>query len=472
MNDSYDSFYEEEGVYESISRFEEMVSRNDSCYFDVYEFENIIDYYLDQHNFINAISAIERGLKQHPNSVSLILRLAQIHIQNGKPSKGLQCIREIESVENSNFELHLLKGTALNVLGRKEEAHQSFDKAIALTIENKDDVVFSVACSYLNTRRYNLAIKYLHLAYEINPQNLSVIHELALVYEKTDLPWKSIRYYKKYLDIDPYAEHIWFNLGMVYSGLDEYEKAVEAYDYAIAICPDYVSAYFSKANTFVNLEKYYEAIDTYKQILFIEPDNMQAYSYIGECYDKLGMYRRAIYFYRKALNIDNSFGDAWYGLGMAHYNMKDYTTCIKLFKEANNTDPENPDYWYMLGETYRKLDQFDKSTESFNRAVELDPNDYEAWLSHADIFFMENNISKAISVLNKAYKYNKDVSTINYNLAAYYLYDNQPELAGKFFEKGLLINFSEYGDLFNKYPLVSNNEIFTQLIKKHRKLSH
>ncbi len=471
MNENYDSFYEEEGLFESINRFEDMVKRNDSCYFDVFEFENIIDYYLEQHNYSCAISAIERGLKQHPNSVSIKLRLAQIYIQNGKPSKGLHSLREIEPIENSNYELYLLKGTALNVLGRKDEAYQAFERAITLSTECKDDVIFSIACSYLNTRRYNLAIKYLDLAHEINPHNLSVIHELALVYEKTDLLDRSIEYYKKYLDIDPYAEHIWFNLGMVYSNLEKYEMAIEAYDYAIAISPDYVSAYFSKANTLVNIEEFYQAIEAYEQILILEPNNTQAYSYIGECYDKVGLHRRAIYYYRRALSIDKTFGDAWYGLGMAHFNLNDFNASIEFFIQANKTDPENPDYWYMMGESYRKLSQFEKSAESYNRAVELDPNDYEAWLSHADIFFNKNNISKAISLLNKAYEYNKDISTINYNLAAYYLYNNQPHLASVYFEKGLLINYYEYGELFNRFPLVSNNEIFSQLVKKYRKLN-
>jgi tetratricopeptide (TPR) repeat protein len=471
MNENFNSFYEEEGLFESINRFEEMIRRNEVCYFDVFEFENIVDYYLEQHNYNNAISAIEKGLKQHPYSSSLKLRLAQIHIQNGKPSEGLHCLKEIEPVESSNYELYLLKGTALNVLGRIEEAHQAFDKAILLATDCKDDVVFSVACSYLNTRRYKLAIKYLHLAYEINPNNVEVIHEIALFYEKTDAPKKSIEYYKKYLNIDPFAEHIWFNLGMVYSGLEEYEMAINAYDFAIAISPDYVSAYFSKANTLVNLERYREAIESYEQILHIEPSNMQAYSYIGECYDKLGMHKRSIYYFRRAISIDKTFGDAWYGLGIAHYNMEEYSTSIEFFKEANKADPENPDYWYMLGETYRKLKQFDKSSESYNRAVELDPNDYEAWLSHADIFFSENKLTEAITLLNKAYEYNKDISTINYNLAAYYLYNNQPHLAGIYFEKGLLINYNEYGELFNRFPKVSNNETFCRLVKKYRKLS-
>ena len=468
MNDNNDSFFEEEGLFESIDRFEEMVNRNNSCYFDVYQFENIVDYYLDQHNFRNAIAAIERGLKQHPYSSSLKLRLAQIFIQNGKPSKGIRCLREIEPVEGSNCELYLLKGSALNVLGRKEEAHIAFDMAIKLAIDNKDDIILNIACSYLNTRRYNLAIKYLKLAHDINPKNLSVLYELALVYEKMDLLDKSIEYYKKYLDIDPYAEHIWFNLGMVYSSREEFNKSIGAYDFAIAICPDYISAYFSKANILVNREQYHEAINTYEQIIDLEPDNMQAYAYIGECYDKLGMHRRAIYYYRKALMVDRSFGDAWYGLGMAYYNMQDYTISLELFKQANLSDPENPDYWYMLGEAYRKLDQLERSAESYNRAVELDPNDFEAWLSHADIFFIENNLSEAISILKKAYEYNKDISAINYNLAAYYLFDNQPKMAEKYFERGLLINFGEHHELFDKFPEFSGNKLFTKLIRKYK----
>jgi len=471
MNDNFDSFLEEEGVYDSINRFEDMVKGNGSCYFDVYEFEHIIDYYLDQHSFINAKAAIERALKQHPGASGIKLRLAQTYIQIGKPSKGLHFLREIEAIEGSNPELFLLKGTALNVLGKKEEAYQAFDKTIKLSEENKDDVALSVAFSYMNTRHYTMAIKYLKLAYKINPENLTVIHELALVYEKIDKPANSIKFYKKYLDLDPYAEHIWFSLGMVYSGLEKFNMAIEAYDYAIAISPDYISAHYSKGNTLVNSNKYHEAIATFEFILAVEPDNTQAYTYIGECYDKLELYKRSTYYYRKALTFDKTHSDAWFGLGMACFNMEQYTLSIDYFKQATICDPENPDYWYMLGEGYRKIRLLEKSAEAFNRAVELDPNDYEAWLSHADIFFTENKLNDAIKLLKKAYEYNKEVSTINYNLAVYYLYDNNLKLAGEYFEKGLRINYNEHNDLLLRFPITSNSELFSSLINKYRNQS-
>jgi tetratricopeptide (TPR) repeat protein len=471
MNENQDSFYGEEGIFECIIRFEDMLTRNNSCYFDIFEFENIVDYYIDQHNFLNARAAIERGLKQHPYSTSLKYRLAQIYIQNGKPSKGLHFLREIEAMEETNCDFFLLKGSALNVLGKKDDAFIAFDRAIKLSSEAKDEVIYNIAYSYLNTRRYNLAIKYFLLAHEVNPKNIQVLQELASVYEKLDRLDKSVEYYIKYLNLDPYSENTWFNLGMVYVSLEEYEKAIEAYDYAIAICPDYISAYFSKANALVNQELYKEAIKAYEEIIYLEPDNIQAFTCIGECYEKICLFKRAIHYYKKAISIDNTFDDAWFGIGMAHFQMEEYLPSLEYFLHANAIDPENPEYWFMLGEAYKELNIPEKAVDAFNRAVELDPNDSDAWLSHAEIYFVEDNLSEAISILKKAYQFNKEVSAINYNLAAYYLYNNQPVLASEYFEKGLAINFNDHQDLLNRYPLSSNSEIFSKLIRKYKNFS-
>ena len=83
---------------------------------------------------------------------------------------------------------------------------------------------------------------------------------------------------------------------------------------------------------------------------------------------------------------------------------------------------------------------------------------------------MENRLHEAISLLNKAYEYNRENSTINYNLAAYYLYDNKPKLASKFFEKGLRINYKEHNEMLSRYPKTTDNELFSRLINKYKNL--
>lgn len=445
MQESQDHYFEEESLYKAINRFEDMMKSKTTRYFDVCEFEVIIDYYLEQHNFRIAEEAVSHGLNQHPYANEIKFRMAQLYVQSGKPARGLRLLRNIEVLEASNSEFYLLKGTALNLLGKREEASQAFDQAIQNSAVAKDDVIYNIAYAYINTRRYTLALKYLELAHEVNPENTAVIYEIALVCERMDNLEKSAVYYQKYLELDPFNDSIWLNLGMVFSAMGKTDKALEAYDYATAIRPDNISALFSKANTLVNLNENERAIDTYNEIIDVDIDNVQALTYIGECYEKLEFYKRSEYYFKRAIEVDNGFADAWYGLGIAHYQQDNYSQSLKYFQMANKLDPENSDFWFMLGEVFRKLDRLEKSAEAYNRVVELDPNDFEAWVSRADLSYYDNNdVKGAIRIMQKAYEFNPEISLINYKLATYFFHDNQNKLAVQHFEKGLSINYNEH----------------------------
>ncbi|MBN1115872.1 MAG: tetratricopeptide repeat protein [Bacteroidales bacterium] len=469
MQESFDHYFEEDSLYQAISRFEDMIKANTLCYFDVCEFEIIIDYYLDQHNFKEAEEAVNVGLSQHPSAEEIKYRLAQLYIQSGKPAKGLRLLREIENLESSNSEFYLLKGSALNLLGRKEEATQSFDEAIRNSTEAKDDIIYNIAVSYINTRRYQLAKKYLMLAFEINPENLQVIHEIALVSERIDDLDTSIKFYNKYLDLDPFNDHIWVSLGMVYSNKDMNELAIDAYDYAIAIDPENISALFSKANTLVNMAENKEAIKTYLEILDLESDNIQAYIYIGECYEKLEFFKRSIYYFTKAIELDEHNADAWYGLGIAYFQQEQFSESLSYFNKAKKLDPENSDFWFMLGEVYRKLTKIEQAANAYNRVIELDPNDFEAWICRAELSYKDNSdLSGAIKILVKSLDFNSEVSTINYHLSSYYFYSNQSRKAISYFDKGLQLNYKEHTEYLSDIPAKSRKSV-NSLIKRNKK---
>lgn len=469
MQESFDHYFEEESLYQAINRFEDMIKSKNTCYFDVCEFEVIIDYYLDQHNFRHAEEAINTGLNQHPQAYEIKFRLAQLFIQSGKPAKGLRLLRNIENIEATNSEFYLLKGSALNILGKPEEARQAFDEAIMHASDGKDDVIYNIAYSHINSRNYKVALKYLELAFEVNPLNTSVIQEIALVCERMDQLEKSAEYYQKYLDIDPFSDNVWLSLGIAYSALNNTEKALEAYDYAIAIRPQNISALFSKANTLVNIGRNKEAISAYNEILDLDPDSVQALTYIGECYEKMTFYKRSEYYFKRAIELDETFADAWYGLGISYFQQDNCKLSLGYFLKANKIDPENADFWFMLGEVHKKLNNLEKSAEAYNRVIELDPNDYEAWITRAELSFMDNNDLKgAIRILTKAVEYNPEISVINYQLATYYFFNNQSKQAFHHFEKGLSINFPEHCDYLKVLPKKSVQQL-TPLLEKYKK---
>ncbi len=466
--DSFNGFDEEEFSY-TIDRYREMLKRNKPGFFDVFEFENIIEYFLDHKNFDSAKSAAQLGLQQHPSATSIQLKYANILIENGKPSEGLSIIRRIEMLENSNFELFLFKGLAYNMLDRQDLATPAFEKAIQLASDNRNEVVYTIAQSYLQLNNLSKAIKYLKLAYELEPDNILYLYELALCYERGGEFHKSISCCLKYIDNDPFSENIWFNLGMLYSSVNSNKKALEAYDFAIAINPKYISAYFNKASIFINTEEYHKAVDVYKEMIKLEEDNAYVYLYLAECYEKLNDYKKAVRYYKIALRYDNQLSDAWFGIGLVHYNQRKYIDSEYFLKKALKIDPENPEYWFLIGEVYDQLDLLDKASGAFKRTVELDPNDYEAWMAYAKLKFDNSDVNSAIGILNRAYKFNQDVSSLNYRLAAYYLTANRGSEARRYFERALSLNFPEHQEVIASFPKIKKSRSFNKLIHKYKK---
>jgi tetratricopeptide (TPR) repeat protein len=470
MDPNQNNFFEEEEYSDIINRYKDMLRKNRSCFFDIYEFENIIDYYILNNDYKSALKSVRTGLNQHPYSISLKLKYALVLIEDKKSRTALEILNEIEKVDSHNFEFHLIKGKALNSLKRTEEATGEFDKAIKLSQEDKDDVIYEIALSFIQINRIKTAINYLLLAYEINDTNLLVIYDLAICYERLDNIEKSIYFLEKYLDIDPYSENIWYNLGLLYSSVNKYRNALRAYDFAIAICPEFILAYMSKADTHISNNNYYEAIEVYQEIMEIDKKNAQLFCNIGDCYEKLGNFKTAIENYNKAIKIENDCSDAWYRIGVINYRLMKYTRSIAGLKKAIKIKPDISEYWVMLGKVYAVNKYFSKAVNAYNHSVKLDPGNYEAWLACANIYYNNNKIVNAIRILEESYQHNYNISIINYYLAAYYIYNEQPDLSYKYFEKGLLLNFKEHKEVLLKFPKTRENDKIRKLIFKYQNL--
>jgi len=59
---------------ELVKKFEEMMENNDEFYFDTEELEDIIVYYLELGDFNYADTAVNYGLKLHPNSLDIKIK--------------------------------------------------------------------------------------------------------------------------------------------------------------------------------------------------------------------------------------------------------------------------------------------------------------------------------------------------------------------------------------------------------------
>jgi tetratricopeptide (TPR) repeat protein len=465
--DKYGLPWEDE-VKQAVQKFEMMRKNNESYFFDVIEFESIIDYYIESNNPAKAYEAASLASKQHPNSSSIQLRKAKVLLDKGRAVEALGILRRLESIEPGNHDIYIAKGTAMGILGDIQGAKRVFDFALSLETDDVAGVLFAIVSVLQNLNYYEHLIPYLSRLIEMEPDFNSHLYDLAYAYEKTEDYANSITFYIKYLEEEPFSDSAWYNLGIIYNKLDQPRKALEAYDFALAVNSQNSFALFNKANILSNLEMYHEAIPVYHEYMEIEPDSFEALNYLGECYEKTGDLSLAKKNYHDAIEIAPEYADPWFGLGVVELKKGNYDDSMIFFRKAVRLDDENPEYWFFLGKAHHAKGELKDSISCFREALKLDSYYDEVWLDLGKIIFSENLCSKAIPYLEQAFKVTGEVPGINFLIASFYLKSGNSEKAFRHLSAALETDsglFIIYRELFPRELL--SRKIMRLLIKNY-----
>jgi tetratricopeptide (TPR) repeat protein len=197
-------------------------------------------------------------------------------------------------------------GSALQQLGRHEEALKAFDKAIqlapddALLWKNLGDVLLNLGrraeallglqhALRLNPRDWEAAWKsgvLLHEAawFEEALAQFNLCHELqpnhALTLSVRALALRGLKRFEEALadsrrahQLDPGNAEICTNAGDVLSSLGRYHEALLWLDRALALRPDFLPALQNKASSLVQLHRFEEAIAVRKLLKRLDPDD-------------------------------------------------------------------------------------------------------------------------------------------------------------------------------------------------------
>lgn len=412
----------EEEIAEIVQRYEEMRSREATYFFDVSEFETIIDYYLELNDVSYAFDAAETAARQHPGSVSLQLRKAKVLIDKGRALEALKSVRMLESIEPGNFEVFIIKGAALGMLGDIQGTRKNFDYALSIDPEDEVNILLSITSILHNLNHYDLLEPYMKRLISLEPYIYSHLYDMAFAYEKLNEYEKSIEYYNRFLDNEPYSDSAWYNLGILYNKLGKYNRALKCYDFALAVNPDNFFALFNKGNILSNNGQFEEALNAYLEYLEYEDESSEALTYAAECYDKLGDKVSAVKLYREAIDYDPDFAEPWFGLGMVELSQSKDIESIHHFRKATELDPVNPEYWYYLGKVYYRTGKVKSAVRSFLEALKLDPFFDAVWSDIGRLIISEGGYNHIHSLLEKAIKTVGDVHGLRFVLASSYLH--------------------------------------------------
>ena len=122
--------YMDADITQAVNRFKRSLISGSTKYFDVSEYEVIVDQLMEEGDLQASEIAARQGIQIHPGAVPLHMKYAQVLINKGHYAKSLEYLIFAEKVDANNPDVHLLKGSAQLVMGNEKDALESFNEAL------------------------------------------------------------------------------------------------------------------------------------------------------------------------------------------------------------------------------------------------------------------------------------------------------------------------------------------------------
>ncbi len=449
---------------QQVETFEKMLDDNLGVYFDVDDFEQIIDYYHYESLFEKAIHAAELAIDLHPASIPLKLRIASLLASSNDEKGALSLINEIENSEPDNVDIYLTKGAIYSQLKEYKKAIDAYNKALPIA-EEPDYICCNIAFEYENLGEYNKTIEYLKKALDYNPDNYVAMFEAAYCFDLLSLNEESITFFLKHIDKHPYSTEAWFNLGVSYNNANMHEKAIEALDYCHVILEDHKPAFIQKAFAYSGLNQFDKAIECYKNSADNIDDNPMVLYYIAEAYEKMENFTQAIAYYNQAIELDEDITDAWIGLGVCELEAGNTSKAIRYMLKGLSMDQENTSYLCLVADAYHSAGDKENCIKYYEKALYFDSIDAETWFDYADSLISFREFEESISVIVRGTEAIKEMPAFNYRMAVCLYFSGKHGEADFFLEEALRedIGFQDY-KILEKYPELSSFDSYVRII--------
>lgn len=452
-----------------VKRYESMLDLDLRYFFDVEEFEVIIEHYLEQNEARKAWSVLEYAKAQHPRSADLMYCEAHVLMNQGKLNRALEVLDAIGKLEPYDEDVHLHKAGIYSQLRNYRRAIDHYKRALELAEEGQDDILLDLAFEYENIESYDQAIDCLKRALTINPENEAVLYELAYCFDLADAHRAAIVFFREFTNEHPYSFVGWYNLGNALSRMERMEESNEALDLCLTIEEGFTSAYFSKARNLLLMGDYPAAVDCYRETIAHDGPQAVTFSYIGECFEKMERYEQALIHYDQALALDPNWTDAWVGRGVVKDMQGRTAEAVKDLEVAVRLNPENGDAWYFLAGALARARRYDESLAAYARLNGQEPENLDAWLDHADLLLEVKGPEAALRKMQEGEQVHKLNARYRYRLVSYLLRSGLLQRALLELEEALMADHAAHTQLLEHYPEAAAAPQVTHLLELYRR---
>ncbi len=225
-------------------------------------------------------------LKALPSHKDALYMSGIIYYQLGNTPQAIQNIENAITITPKEADYHANLGLAY-------AAQNNYDKAIecystAISIKAYPETYFNLANAYMNSGKFELAIKYYQNAIKQRPDYYKAYNKLATALQSLGKIEEAIKQVQKAITLNNSDYSIYYNLGKIQRANSQPDKSIESLKTALSI-----------------INNQHKTSNTPSKELIIH-----IYNAIGIAYIDLGQFDNAISSFNEALSIDSSNTEA------------------------------------------------------------------------------------------------------------------------------------------------------------------
>ncbi len=460
--------YKKKSENKTVKIFEEHIRNKTSYFFEMEQFEEIINFYSIHNELKKALLACQSAESQFPYSIDILILKAQTQSGLDQEEEALTTLELAENLQPNEPEIFMLRGSIFSILGKFEKAIEEYEKAIDLS-DYKDEVYHHIGLVYQDMENYDMAIQYLKKSISINIKNDNALYDLAFCLDITDRMEESVTFYTKFIDEDPYSSLAWYNLGILYIKMSQLENAIKAFDYAALIDDGFASAHFNLGNAYLQNEQYQDALNSFIRTMDIEGPGAELYYLIATTYQHIEEFELGLKYHQKSCKLDSLYHEPLTGAGICLGKLDRWYEAAHFFNNALKIDNKNALYWRLMAEANYKVGNLVSSLDAYKESALLNPANHQTWIDWSFLVYEQGDIPKAISLIERGLEELPEKAELYYRITAYFLTNRMHKEALESLENALILDFEKHIELLEFFSELKMQKALYKLIEKYRK---
>jgi tetratricopeptide (TPR) repeat protein len=276
---------------------------------------------------------------------------AKQHLELGDPAKALAVVDGLLREYPQSPSSHLLRGLALDELGRLDEAEESYAAALKSAPGDAQILTrFGMHC--IRRKAWPDAIRYLEAGSRAEPKAETFFY-LAQSYFHTDHKAKALEAIERAATMAPEEPAMLVKLGEYRAHAGRFSPALEALLAARALAPDEPGLDLALGVVQLSLLDVDAAREALERARTREPDDLAVLSNLAAAHAKARDHAAAREHFQRLLDLGQDEAEYYVGLGAARAGLGESEAAIRALNEAVDRNPSLAEAHFHLARAYR-----------------------------------------------------------------------------------------------------------------------